>query len=90
VNDKLVPLDYRLKNGDVVSILTQSNAEPSPDWIHMVKTSRARNKIRRFLKEQRKDENIEKGRNDVANLLRERGLSAKEYLDKDHIQKLLN
>ncbi|WP_310656124.1 hypothetical protein, partial [Lactobacillus jensenii] len=55
-----------------------------------VKTSRARNKIRRFLKEQRKDENIAKGRNDVANLLRERGLSAKEYLAKDHIQKLLN
>ncbi len=90
VNDKLVPLDYRLKNGDVVSILTQSNAEPSPDWMNMVKTSRARNKIRRFLKEQRKDENIEKGRSDVANLLRERGLSAKEYLDKEHIQKLLD
>lgn len=89
VNDKLVPLDYKLKNGDVCEILTQSNAKPSRDWADIVKTSRARNKIRRYFRGLDRADSIERGKEEVAKLLREHGLSTKEYLDKEHIDELL-
>lgn len=90
VNGKLVPLDYKLKNGDVIDIMTQSNATPSRDWMDIVKTSRARNKIRRYFRSQDREDSINRGKNEVADLLRENNLNAKEYLDKDHINTILN
>ena len=60
INGKIVPLDYKLKNGDVVEMLTQTSARPSRDWVNLVKTSRARNKIKRFFKAEDREENIEK------------------------------
>lgn len=89
VNNKLVPLDYKLKNGDVIEILTQSNSAPSRDWVDMVKTSRARNKIRRFFKAQDRSQSIERGQQEIADLLREANLSPKKYMDKDHIASIL-
>lgn len=50
VNSKMVSLDYRLKNGDVVEILTQKNRKPSPDWLQIVKSPLARKQISSFLK----------------------------------------
>ncbi len=50
VNGRIVPLRYALKNGDVVEILTQAGHQPSRDWLALVKTSRARNKIRQVIK----------------------------------------
>lgn len=49
VNGRIVPLKYHLRNGDVVEILTQQNHKPSKDWLAIIKTSRARNKIRHFI-----------------------------------------
>lgn len=89
VNNKLVPLDYKLKNGDVISIMPQTNATPSRDWVDMVKTSRARNKIRRYFKTLDRADSIEKGKQELAETLREHDLSTKEYMDKDHIDKLV-
>ncbi|WP_289761692.1 RelA/SpoT family protein [Lactobacillus intestinalis] len=89
VNNKLVPLDYKLKNGDVIEIMTQTNATPSRDWIDMVKTSRARNKIRRYFRAQDREQSIQEGEQEVANILREHDLSAKEFMDKEHIEKIL-
>jgi GTP pyrophosphokinase len=54
VNDKLVPLDYKLKSGDVVEILTQKNKKPSEDWLNFVKTSLARERIKSALKQKNK------------------------------------
>lgn len=51
VNDQLVPLDHKLKSGDVVQILTQKNKKPSEDWLKFVKTSIARNHIKSVLRE---------------------------------------
>ncbi|MDO4912287.1 MAG: bifunctional (p)ppGpp synthetase/guanosine-3',5'-bis(diphosphate) 3'-pyrophosphohydrolase [Lactobacillus sp.] len=90
INNKMVPLDYKLKTGDVVSILTQASAFPSKDWMGMVKTVRARNKIRRFIKSQERDQAIEHGEKEVANILRAEGYEASKFLDKEHIEELLS
>ncbi len=61
VNGRIVPLKYNLRNGDVVEILTQSGHEPSKDWLALVKTSRARNKIRHHINATEREKAIEIG-----------------------------
>ncbi len=63
VNNRLVPLDYKLRNGDIVEIVTTKAAHgPSRDWLNIVRTSHAREKIRGWFRRQQRDENIEQGR----------------------------
>jgi GTP pyrophosphokinase len=63
VNNRLVPLDYKLRNGDIVEIITTKAAHgPSRDWLSIVQTSAAREKIRQWFKRQQRDENITQGR----------------------------
>ncbi len=63
VNNRLVPLDYRLRNGDIVEIITTKAAHgPSRDWLNIVQTSAAREKIRQWFKRQQRDENITQGK----------------------------
>lgn len=63
VNGKLVPLDYKLKNGDIVEIVTTKQANgPSRDWLNLIQTSEARSKIRSWFKRENRDENITKGK----------------------------
>ena len=63
VNGRIVPLDYEIKNGDIVDILTSSSsAGPSRDWFDLVSTRRARNKIRQFFRAHDREKNIEEGK----------------------------
>jgi len=63
VNNRLVPLDYKLRNGDIVEIITTKAAHgPSRDWLNIVRTNQAREKIRQWFKRQQRDENITQGK----------------------------
>ncbi len=62
VNGKIVPLRYKLKNGDQLEVLTSPQAHPSKDWLTFVKTSRAQQRIRVFIKQQQRDKSLQLGR----------------------------
>ena len=74
VNGKMVTIDYTLQNGDIVEIVTSSNAAgPSVDWLKIAKSSNARNKIRGWLKKENKSDNIDKGKDLLDKFIRKRG-----------------
>lgn len=76
VNSKIVPIDHPLQNGDIVEVLTSSSVHgPSRDWLKVVKTSQARNKINQWFKKERRDENIERGKDLIDKELRRHSLS---------------
>jgi GTP pyrophosphokinase len=85
VNGRLVPLDYQLETGDTVEVLTSKapNAAPSQDWLSMVRTPRARNKIRQWFSRERREDAMERGREELLRALRREGLSIQETLRSD-------
>ena len=87
VNGRMVPLTTKLKTGDQVEIITSANSfGPSRDWIGLVKTSKARNKIRQFFKNQDKELSISKGRELLQAQFQENGYVANKYMDKKHME----
>jgi GTP diphosphokinase / guanosine-3',5'-bis(diphosphate) 3'-diphosphatase len=75
VNGTIVPLHYQLRSGDIVEVLTaKQKRAPSLDWLKMVRTSRARNKIRAWFKEERREDAERDGREGLDDALRKRGL----------------
>ncbi len=75
VNGKIVPLHYQLRSGDIVEILTAKRERgPSRDWLSVVRTTRARNKIRAFLTRERREDAERRGREELQRELRKRGL----------------
>lgn len=89
VNGKMVTLDYTLKTGDIVEILTSKHSYgPSQDWLKLAQTSQAKNKIRAFFKKQRKDENVDKGKELVEKEIRNMGFEIKEILVLENIKRV--
>ncbi len=75
VNGSIVPLHYQLRSGDIVEVLTAKQKRgPSRDWLKLVRTSRARNKIRAFFKEEGREDAERRGREGLEEALRKRGL----------------
>lgn len=82
VNDVLVPIDYVIKNGDRVEIITSNNSKgPSRDWLNIVKSAQAKSKINQFFRSINKEENIVKGKEIYSDTLKQKGL------DINHINK---
>lgn len=81
VNDNIVPLNYELKTGDIVKINTNKNSTPSQEWLTIVRTSSAKNKIKAFFSKIDKEEGIEKGKDLLLKEIRRKKLSINDISD---------
>ena len=89
INGRMVPLKTKLKNGDIVEIVTQAGHTPSRDWLSVVNTSRARNKIRHWLTEQEGEKAIELGRRMLEKEARKFRMSIRSVLDGEKLTAIL-
>lgn len=90
VNGRMVPLTYELQNGDIVEILTSDKVHgPSRDWLKIVKSTTARNKISQWFKREMRQENIDRGREIIEREIRKTGFSTEQLLKKEFIEPLL-
>lgn len=84
VNGRLVPLNYKLKNGDIVEMITSASSYgPSRDWLNYVNTSKARNRIKRYFKTQDKDKNIERGQAELEHAISDRGHKSRQVIKQE-------
>ena len=88
VNDNIVPLSYALQNNDIVKIITNNNANPNQDWLNIVKTQQAKNKIKSYFSKKDREEYIEKGKNILEKEIRKRKLSINEVLSENNLNKI--
>lgn len=89
INGKLVPLETKLRNGDIVSVLTnKANGGPSRDWLNIVASSETRSKIRTFFKKEKREENIERGRDLVKEEAKRLGYVPKELMKEDRLEQV--
>ena len=88
VNESIVPIDYKLQDGDIVKIKTDPNSMPNKDWLNIVKTSQAKNKIKSYFSKVDKEKYIELGNNLLEKEIRKQNLSFKEVMSEEHLNKL--
>ncbi len=87
VNGKLVTIDYELKNGDRIEIITSQNSKgPSRDWLNIVKSTQAKNKINQWFKNELKEDNILKGRELVTNYCKARNLVLSDLTKPEYME----
>ena len=88
VNNNIVPLDYKLKDNDIVKINTNKSSTPSQEWLNFVKTSQAKNKIKAFFNKTTKEDNYNKGEDLLNKELRKRKISNAVFTE--NIEKILD
>jgi GTP pyrophosphokinase len=85
VNGKLVPIDYVIKNGDRIEIVTSQNSKgPSRDWLNMVKSTQAKNKINQWFKAEFKEENITKGKELLTQYCKMKGIQQAQVMKPEY------
>ncbi|KRK58712.1 RelA/SpoT family protein [Fructilactobacillus fructivorans] len=91
VNGKLVPLDYEIKNGDIVDIITSSSSDgPGKNWMSMVKTRRAKHKIKQFFKRSSHDDDINSGKETLEKDIVDSGFDPATILSDDNLTRVIN
>jgi guanosine-3',5'-bis(diphosphate) 3'-pyrophosphohydrolase len=90
VNGKIVPLRYQLRNGDTVEIITAPDHQPSKDWLKFVKTSRARTKIRQFIKMQSRERSVDLGKEICQREFKKYHLDFNRFLKSEEMKKILS
>ncbi|MDU4697628.1 MAG: bifunctional (p)ppGpp synthetase/guanosine-3',5'-bis(diphosphate) 3'-pyrophosphohydrolase [Paenibacillus sp.] len=86
VNGRIVPLDHRLKTGDIVEILTSKHSYgPSQDWLKIAQSSHARSKIKQWFKKEKREENVEKGREAIERELKRAGVEPSQWMSDDKL-----
>ena len=90
VNGKLVPIDYVIKNGDRIEIITSQNSKgPSRDWLNMVKSTQAKNKINQWFKTEFKEDNIIKGKDMIAQYCKMKGIVLAQIMKPEYQESVL-
>lgn len=89
VNEKLVPLDYKLQTGDTIRIETSPHQKPSRDWLKFAKTSRARSRIKQWFKQEEKERQIALGKELLQRELKKYGFSLNEIQKEPYFMELL-
>ena len=90
VNGKLVPIEYEIKNGDRIEIITSQNSQgPSRDWLKLVKSTQAKNKINQWFKKELKEDNILKGKEMLAQYARAKGFKIANYTKTQYLEVVL-
>ena len=90
VNGKLVPIEYEIKNGDRIEIITSQNSQgPSRDWLKLVKSTQAKNKINQWFKKELKEDNILKGKEMLAQYARAKGFKITNYTKTQYLEAVL-
>ncbi len=87
-NDRIIPLDYVLRSGDTVSIITRTNSRPNRDWLKFAKTSRAKAKIRQEIRLEQRDRALKIGRELLENEIERQGLNAGDYLQEERLTQI--
>lgn len=85
VNGRMVPLRYTLKNGDIIEIITTNNQHPRKDWIDYVKTTRAKSRIRQWIKKEERDGSIAIGKNILEKAIEQSQLTVPHILKNQHV-----
>ncbi|HDI79242.1 MAG TPA: bifunctional (p)ppGpp synthetase/guanosine-3',5'-bis(diphosphate) 3'-pyrophosphohydrolase [Desulfobacteraceae bacterium] len=88
VNNRLVPLDYRLRNGDIVEIITSPKQHPRRDWLDFVQSSRAKAKIRQWIRRQGKEESISIGKELIEKELEHAKIQMDNLLESDQLRQI--
>lgn len=90
VNGKLVPIEYQIKNGDRIEIITSQNSQgPSRDWLKLVKSTQAKNKINQWFKKELKEDNILKGKEMLAQYAKSKGYKIGTYSKTQYLEAVM-